>query len=131
MSRSQKNSTISRPADGPIAFVPAAPGWHVIAPIYDGYSCDGVPSCELMKLPIVAWKIETHTCRDGSTFTSTAPITPELERDHECLEYAGHYYIVEENDFATEQEVIAYFNKREAKRRKAEEARAGAEAGAQ
>ena len=116
MSRSQKNSTISRPADGPIAFVPAAPGWHIIAPIYDGYSCDGVHVLRTDETsdrrledrdPHLPRRLDVHL--DG-------PDHAELERDHECLEYAGHYYIVEENDFATEQEVIAYFNKREAKR---------------
>lgn len=138
MSQSQKNSRLSLSKSrqsGRSAFVPAAPGWYAIEPVYDGYVCDGVPLCELMKVPVIAWQIEMITARDGSTFTSTSPITIELERDPEALEAPdGHFHVFEVDDFATAAELIAYFSKREAKRRKAEEARnaerTGAEAGA-
>lgn len=94
------------------------PGWFSVAPIYEG---DDTPICELVRTPVIAWKIETITARDGSTFQATDAITIELSRDHECFQSPdGHFYLIEETDFATEQEVIAYFNRREEQRRKAE-----------
>ena len=72
---STNNSTLARPASGPTTIVPAAPGWHVIQPILE---CDGTPIHELVKTPVIAWKVTTHTDRNGGTFETSAAITIEI-----------------------------------------------------
>jgi hypothetical protein len=47
------NFRVSPPADGQRAFVPAAPGWYAIEPVYED---EGTPIYELVRCPIVAWK---------------------------------------------------------------------------
>lgn len=116
-------NSLHHPQSGPIAFVPAAPGWYAIDPVYED---EGIH--ELVRTPIVAWKIETVACRDGSTFTSTSPITIELERDPEALESPdGRFHVFEVDDFATAAELIDYLNERETQRRRAREKARNAE----